>query len=326
MKPSLVISWGFTALVAVGLGLAFFLIPSPTPQVAWALSTVWRLVILTLFFLGSIQLVWLSQKLGRLQPATGPWLFLGVLGCGLIGFRLLAQEQQFQHDKAVLEEVQATRAALQEQVRARAQDVLAESERRRARLQEDRYVRYEDQVDSLLLDELRTLDAAQRARFTEVETAFARQLAETDLSGPETWLRSTDPATLTTAREAHFALGAAAFASVEVLQGFEDDYEAAIEAQDFPPALRRIALAEMERLTQDDSYDTVLTMRTLDVELMSLAVQALQILEDEWGRWEAPEDGPIRFENERLASEFYFLLGEIQAAAQRQQALIEEAN
>lgn len=268
---------------------------------------------------------------GRLRRPTDPgivgWMAFGFAGCFLLAPLLVAKHQQEVHDLDQQERL----AALQEQVAANFRKIeqkkLEALEKEIPEGSSDRFARYRGKIDALTLGKLRLLDARMENEVKGRAEGYKQALADNPTAGPNSWLTFRTREALEAELEAHRTLYAATRSFTDFIESFEETYTAAIEEAELKPPGDRIAIAEMERILQSWERNNTYEVRKLDVLVLGAAINALQILDNEWGLWSySPRDEQITFENTAKEREFIEAIQQLQTAGEEVRKLTNSEN
>jgi hypothetical protein len=276
------IAWLFAGVLA----LPFLWFCSLYASVPWARGPAWMA--------GALLVAWalsmlLAQPLWRLSSRRRPVFRLvwpALFGSCLVAFLLAAREAQHRDDTALNARMAALRQGVRNQAARQAAQALAELEDRAQRARADRFVQYEGRIEDSLLDTLRALDREMQEAFAARADRFRAVLAETDVRGPESWIRARQPEELIAERNGYQRLYEEGRALLLYIDGFADAYRARIDALALQPPADRIAIAELERILQFWEAGNMRAVREIDVEATAVALQILDLLRQEWGRWQ----------------------------------------
>jgi hypothetical protein len=212
-------------------------------------------------------------------------VYLGLLGCGLLGALIVGREAQFQHDREMAEQIRETRLALRRQALVQAREALAAIKERRAALDENRFLKYEGRVDAATLEKMRSIDEAILGRAREGRERWEEIMTGLEMAGPEAWLRFSSVEELQEERETVARFYEATRTYLNVLNALESDYQERLEEAKFTPPADRYAVAEMERVLQTMTGLGAVRLRELDVEIAEIQMRALDLLLQSWGQW-----------------------------------------
>lgn len=290
------------ALASIG----YFVMIGFYPAVDWARDRVsaaqWWAVAVVAGWLVTQILWWFSGRNRNLFH----WVFVGLLLSGWVVVLGLAREGQYQFEKAYAERIQETRQQLRARAAREAAEALRELREREREFANDRFAQYEGRVDREGLLKIRELDARMQERLREQMDAYRRVVADYPLRGPDTWLRYQTIDRLEEDRTAYSRHYERNRTLVAFLQDFRGNYEDEIDALELSPSLRRVALAELQRILLFWEVTRTLEVRELDQALFTQALQAIDILRNSWGEWRwNPRESQILFNSERVEQAFW---------------------
>lgn len=252
-----------------------------------------------------LAMVAFSGRFSRRDPILFSWMVFGFAGCLLLAPLIAARVQQGSlddaadalvaefHDKQI-REFRVRQAAERER--------LLEELKNRPR---DRFSQYDGRVSATDLAAVRDLDERLLSDLQSRADHYKSVLDGNPVLGPTAWQSFQSREQLDAEIEAHRRIYEATRAFTTYVEGFEESYLTAIDDLALKPPADRIAVAEMERILQSWRADHSLDLRRLDVEVLSAALGALNILEDQWGQWNwNPREDTLSFDNPR-AEEAY---------------------
>lgn len=293
-------------LILAGISLVYFVAMAFYPAVDWARNprtvvTWWAVGIAAGWSL--TQLLWLFS--GR-SSSIFHWVFAGLLCSVWVGMLGMAREEQYQFEKAWVETVKETRQQMRARAAREAAQALEELRERERSLEDDRFAQYEGRVDREGLLAVRELDAEMRQRLEEQMDAYRRVVVEYPLRGPETWLRFQTIDRLEQERSAYSEHLRQSRGLLAFLQSFRDRYEEEIEALELPESVRRVALAELQRILNLWEVTHMREVRELDIALFEQAVEGLDILRGNWDGWNwNPRESQVVFDSRRVEESFW---------------------
>lgn len=284
------------------------------PDVAWLHQPMVSLWLPLVVLLACLYVILFAHTFRPADPALAAWTACATAGCLLLVPLILAKQEQEGIDRAMEEEV----ARLAEQ--ARLQRLREEAERRELAADDDtgrdRYSRYEGRLPAATLAILRDLDQRMQATVKEAADSYQAALAEYPTRGPNEWLVAPSLAFLQAEREAHLRLYEAARQYTQVVEGFEDLYAQELHGLELQPPADRVAIAEMERLLQELDRLDLLTLRKLDLEVLSAALEALDVLIQAWDQWSYnPGKDALSFDDPALERAFASAILRLQDAS-----------
>ncbi|MCC5833941.1 MAG: hypothetical protein JJU20_04330 [Opitutales bacterium] len=288
------------------ISIAYFVLIAFYPAVDWARDR----VIAAKWWAVSIAAGWLLTQMfwyfsGR-SRSLFHWVFVGLLCSGWVIVLGLAREGQYEFEKAYVERINETRQQMRARAAREAAEALRELRERERQLETDRFAQYEGRVDREGLLQVRELDARMQEKLRQQMDAYRRVVAEYPLRGPDTWLRFQTVDRLEEERTAYQRHSERNRSLVEFLQNFRADYEAEIDALELPSSLRRVALAELQRILIYWEVTHTREVRELDQALFTQALQAIDILRNHWGEWRwNPRESQILFDSERVERAFW---------------------
>ena len=259
------------------------------------------------------------------DPVLGAWAAFGLVGCLLMLPLLVARHQQESHDAALREEVASLREAARTRLRQIEQERLDAIEQQIPEGTSDRFARYRGKIDALTLGELRLLDSRMQQDVKARAEAYRKALEENPTAGPNSWLTFRTIGELERERTAHQTLYAATRAFTDFIERFEETYTQAIADEALKPPADRIAIAEMTRILQSWERSNIYEIRRLDVQVLAAALNALNILHDQWGNWSySPREEQIRFDDAASERAFLEAIQRLQAASKEARALTQD--
>ena len=308
------------AILAFGilcLGGFYLLLTEWYPDVAWLhrslLSLGWPIAAILLA--GAVLLV--GPRLAFRDAALAGWAAFSLAGCLLLLPLAMAKREQAVLDAAAEETVAELREEVRLDLRRREAEAAKAEREERASRPKDRYTQYEGRVDYPSLETIRELDEAMQAQMKERADAYREVMEANPVLGPSAWLTFRSRDQLERERRHHRRLYETARTFTRFVETFEDRYTSAIEELSLGPAAKRIAIAEMERVLQAWEQSQTYTIRKLDLELLSEALAALDVLIGEWGAWSySPRDTDLSFENPGREAAFMEAMDRFRRAAE----------
>lgn len=299
------------------LGGFYFLLTGWYPDVAWLhdpfLSQGWPLAAVLLA--GGVLLA--GPRLIFRDASLAGWFAFSLAGCLLLLPLAFAKREQASRDATAEEAIAELRQEVRLDLRRRAAEAAKAEREERASRPRDRYTQYEGRVDYPSLEAIRGLDERMQAEMKERADAYRAAMEENPVLGPSAWLTFRTPDQLEQERRHHLRLHETARTFTRFVETFEERYTSAIEELSLPPAARRIAVAEMERVLQSWEQGQAYTIRKLDLELLSAALAALDVLIGEWGAWSySPRDTDLSFENPGREAAFMQAMDRFRRAAE----------
>lgn len=293
-------------LVLAVASIAYFVLIAHYPAVEWArdrtAAAQWWALALAAGWLVT-QVLWFFSGRSR---SLFHWVFIGLLCSAWVVVLGLAREGQYAFEKAYAERIQETRQQMRARAAREASEALRELRERERQLETDRFAQYEGRVDREGLIQIRELDARMQEKMREQMDAYRRVVSDYPLRGPDTWLRYQTIDRLEEDRTAYQRHYERNRGLVEFLEGFRVDYEAEIDALELAPSLRRVALAELQRILLYWEVTHTREVRELDQALFTQALQALDILRNHWGEWRwNPRESQMLFDSERVERAFW---------------------
>lgn len=290
-----------TLLFAYG----YHLISAWYPDVSWMqadfMSWVWPSLAA---FLSIVTILFVSLN-RKSDPVQGAWGIMAFVGCMLIVPLILAREQQAQQDAAASESIRQSRELMRLQRLKKAEEVRELIADRKERAKTDRFVQYEGKIPADLIDRMRELDSAMLNDVKSHSDAYKQAMDANPSLGPDAWVRfrRIDQLSLEIAKHKELYERTRAFS--QFVESFEEQYSAKITALNLQPPADRIAIAELQRILQEWERSKIYELRRLDVRLIGSAIQALNLLSDEWGRWSFdPREQELVFENKDKEAQF----------------------
>ncbi|MFO7725015.1 MAG: hypothetical protein R6V45_05645 [Oceanipulchritudo sp.] len=299
------------------LGGFYFLLTGWYPDVAWLqrplLSQVWPLAAILLA--GGVLLA--GPRLGFRDTALAGWAAFSLAGCLLVLPLAFAKREQVILDDRAEKAIVDLRQEVRLEVRRREAEAAEAERKERASRPKDRYTQYEGQIDFQSLEAIRELDERMQARMKERADAYRKAMDENPVLGPSAWLTFRSLEQLEQEQRHHQRLYETARTFTRFVETFEDTYNEAIEELALEPSAKRIAVAEMERVLQSWEQGHTYTIRKLDLELLSSALAALEVLISEWGAWTySPRDSNLSFEDSGREAAFIEAMGRFRRAAE----------
>lgn len=314
----------FLGFGIVLFGTAYFQFLGWYPNVEWLqrpmVSLWWPLMVLVT----CLYVLLRSRHFRPRDPAVAAWVAFGMAGCLLLLPLALAKREQGIHDR----EFTAYQRQLEEQVRL-------EQRRREAREADsrpapeprprDRFTQYEGRIDADSLARIRKLDERMRAAMEAQAGAYQAALENHPTRGPDDWVTARSLDDLLRQRDHHRHLYEVARNFTRFVETFEETYTTAIEDLDLRPPADRVAIAELERVLQSWEQGHTYAIRKLDLEVLGAALQALNVLIENWGDWSfSPRDNDLAFSNPADQQRFAQAVQRLQSALQAVQAFREE--
>lgn len=234
----------------------------------------------------------------RTTVVSGFWCGLLILYLSLVVRENLLREERELREQAVAEAV----AELEREREAAALKQLSEAA---DVLERTRFIRHLHRIPVEELLAIHEIDSRIVAEM-EKEVGEYRELMESSsLEGPQGWIESREAAELEIQRTAHDRLYAKTRKLLQLTETFEERYLENLLELELSEQGRRVAIAEMERLTQTWVDEDLLRLRRLDVRLLGTALEGLNILIHEWGAWSySPGDESLQFESDSAQGEF----------------------
>lgn len=192
--------------------------------------------------------------------------------------------------------------------------------------QPDRFSQYQGDVPFVVLEAIREVDARMHDQLQARQQAYQAGLQEFPTSGPADWVVFRTAEQLERELHAHTQLYALSRDLLQFIENFFDEYERQLEPLDLSPVARRIAVAELQRIRLTWDQAQLLTVRRLDTEALSAALDALRLLQVHWGAWEYnPRERSLRFTNEAANIGFENAVLALQAIAAELQSIRDQA-
>ena len=315
------------AIVILLMGFGYAGVTGWYPDVDWLqepmLSHVWPIVVS-----GScLVLVGVARLFRKGDPSIVGWIALSLAGCLLLFPLLLAKSSQTAIDQQAHERLLALKEdRLLEQ--RRQEQILREQIRREQREgPRDRFSQYEGRLDAVSLQAIRFLDERMQEAVQSRADAYESALENYPILGPSAWITFQSIEQLNAELEAHQRLYEATRAFTRFIETFEETYTAAIAELDLKPPADRVAIAEMERVLQSWEANQTYDLRKLEVEILAAALNALDVLKDQWGRWSfSPRDNQLSFEDPGMEARFQEAMQRFKFALDAVQAIRQETS
>jgi hypothetical protein len=277
------------------------------PDVAWLHSGLFSAVWAGAVASAGLAAVLLSGRLHPRDPALVAWAALGAAGCLLLTPLLLAKAAQESVDARRDAALTAARAELDLRSRRQAQEqaTAARAEAAANPAPRDRFSQYEGRMDPDSLAAIRALDARMQAEVKRRADTYREALDANPTLGPSAWLTFRSREQVEQEREAFRRIYQATRTFTQFIQSFEETYRAEIEALELRPPADRVAIAEMTRVLQFWESEQTYELRLLDEELITAALNALDVLHDAWGDWRySPRDEALEFDSPAAEAAF----------------------
>jgi len=285
-------------LLIYGLS-GYLLVRSWYPEVGWIQDGFFGWLWPFLVGLTGIALASLSDRFHRRDPVLFSWMVFAFTGSLLLAPLIPARMQQDSFDRSADALVADLHDKQLRETRARQaeeRERLIEELKNRPR---DRFSQYEGRVAASSLAAIRDLDEQLRSELQSRTDHYKTVLEENPVLGPTAWTSFQTRDQLDTEITAHRRIYEATRSFTTYVESFEETYLAGIEALQLQPPADRIAIAEMERILQSWTADHSMDLRRLDVEVLSSALGALNVLDDQWGSWSwNPREQQLSFERQ----------------------------
>lgn len=305
-------SW--IALLILG-GLAFLthyrLAAYPQSLAFWeALAPVW------VWVAGWVGLSYLLTALLWIRSArersTYDPVLLALVACGGLGLLIHGRTLQVAHDAEITARLAESRRTLSAAT-PRTEPPPADTWQAMG----ERFERYAGNLDRATIESLQAVD---REILEELARTLDRWVAAQEATAglsPDTWLLRTRRDDLEADRDGFAAAYAATRAVLDQLESLEDRYTAAWASLDLDDRTRRIAIAETERILQDPALQRIEQLRALEVDLLALALEAINTLLMHWSRWRFDTGvNRLTFEQTAVEAAFFGSLFEMEIAAE----------
>lgn len=303
-------------------GIGYAVLTGLYPDVAWMASplarTFWPVAVVAA---GGI-LMLLTGNLRQRDRFALACAITGAAGCLLLGPLLVAKFRQEAMDAEAAIRLSETREELQTAIRRRLQEETRELKHQQAQRGRDRFTQYEGRLGAASLAAIRQLDTAMQAEVEAQAAAYESALLENPTLGPNSWVTFQTLQQLEAERRAHQRLYAATRTFMDFVDSFEETYTSRIGELGLKPPADRVAIAEMERILQAWEHNQTYALRRLDVEILSAALAALNILHEEWDAWKYnPRDEELSFDNPPAEAAFAEALHRLKAASEAVSAI-----
>ncbi|MCC5838700.1 MAG: hypothetical protein JJT96_01140 [Opitutales bacterium] len=310
--PLYVPSW-VTLLILAGLGILthYRLTAYPQSLAFWeALAPVW------VWVAGWVGLSYLLTALLWIRSArersTYDPVLLALVACGGLGLLIHGRTLQVAHDAEINARLAESRRILSTGT-SRTERPSADTWQAMG----ERFERYAGSLDRATIARLRAIDEQVLEELARtLDRWVVAQEATAGLS-PDTWLHRTRREDLEADRDGFAAAYAATRAVLDHLESLGERYHAGWKTLDLDDRTRRIAIAETERILQDPALQRIEQLRALEIDLLALALEAINTLLAHWGRWRFDSGvNRLTFEQPAVEAAFFGSLFELEMAAQ----------
>lgn len=314
------------AILLLYLGLGYTGVVGWYPDVAWLQRPFWALAWPLAVLAFGLSGLALAPRVRRRDPALVGWALLSLCGCLTLPPLILAKSQQAAADTAARSQLTELRDRVQVEERRREQIRREAARAELAARPRDRFSVYEGRLDAASLQAIRALDERMQREVSSFSASYEETMQAHPVLGPSAWITFQSLGQLEAEQLAHQRLYEATRAFTRFIETFESTYTEAIQSLQLKPPADRVAIAELQRILQSWEDTRLTDLRQLDVEVLASALRALDILQQEWGRWSYnPREQALLFDNPSAEDAFQEAMHRFQAAMQAVQAIRQDS-